>query len=96
MIVELLPRQVDMFVARQTVECSGFDGMNDLLRRSLCGNEIEPPPGGKLCGIQTQDVFSNGITAPKAIEQPPVEFVLLQCFLQRFNVCFDHLKNYMG
>src|SRR5436305_10669365 len=88
--MQLLPGQVHVFVARQGIERSCFDRMNDFLRRSFCRNEIEPPPCRELRVIQSQNILGDGIASSEAIKQPSVEFVRLQRFLQRFDVCFHH------
>ena len=94
--MELLPRQLDVFIARQTVERTSLDRVNNFLGSTHCGYEIEPPSCGELRVVQSQDVFGNGIAAAKAVEEPSVQLVLLQCPLEQFDMCFIHAQNYMG
>ena len=47
MLLQLLPRQVDVFLARQAVECVRLDRVNDTLRFTCRGNEVEPSAGGE-------------------------------------------------
>lgn len=79
--MQLLPRQIDAFVARQTVERTGLYGMDNLPGCAPCWNKVKPAARRELCMIQSQDVFCDRIASPEAVEQPPVEFVLLQCLL---------------
>src|SRR5438132_1118412 len=86
--MQLLPGQVHMFVPWQAVQRPCLNGMDDLLGRPFCRNEIKPPAGCELRMIQPQDVFRDRIASPEAVEQPSVELVLLQRLLQRFDICF--------
>src|SRR5262249_11645311 len=88
--MELLPWQVDLLVGWQTVQGTRLDRVNDFPGGALRRHEIKPPPGSEFRVIQSQDIFSNRITAAKAVEEPSINLVLLQCSLNRFNVCFVH------
>ena len=76
--MELLPRQIDVFIARQTVERTSLDRVNNFLGSTHCGYEIEPPSCGELRVVQSQDVFGNGIAAAKAVEEPSVQLLTLK------------------
>ena len=79
-----------MLVARQTIERPGFDRVDDLLRGSPGRHKIKPAPRRELRVIESQNVFRNRIAAAETVEEPAVEFVLLQGLLKRFDVCFIH------
>ncbi len=86
--MELLPRQIHPFVTRQSVERARLYRMNNLLRRAGCRNKIKPAARRELSMIQSQNVFGDRIASSEAVEQPPVELVLLQRFLQGRDIRF--------
>src|SRR5947208_751283 len=57
MLMQLLPRQIDAFVARQTVERTGLYGMDNLPGCAPCWDKVKPAARRELCMIQSQDVF---------------------------------------
>src|SRR5438445_14297 len=66
MLMQLLPRQIDAFVARQTVERTGLYGMDYLPGCAPCWNKVKPAARRELCMIQSQDVFCDWIVSTGA------------------------------
>src|SRR5262245_59681883 len=94
--MQLLPWQVHLLIARQAVQRPRFDGMHNLLW-SACGrNEIEPASRRKFGVIEPQNIFRDRVAASKTVEEPTVEFVLLQGFLYRFDVGVIHDEKLYG
>ena len=87
-LMQLLPGQIDPFVTRQTIQRTRLYRMNNLLGCTRCWNKVKPTPCRKLSMIQSQNIFCDRIASSEAIEQPPVELVLLQGFLQGRDMCF--------
>src|SRR5581483_7390125 len=73
--MQLLPWQIDVLIPRKGIQRCRFDRMNDLLWRTGCRNEIEPPARGELCGVQSQNVLGDRIAPTEAVKQPAVELV---------------------
>src|SRR5262245_52311934 len=88
--MDLLPRQVNSFGTGKAVQCMRFNGVENTLRLALGGHKVKPPAGGKRGGIQFQNIFRNRIASAETIEQPAIQFFLLQRGLKRLNQLFIH------
>src|SRR5262245_61020996 len=90
--MELLPRQVYVLVTGQTVQSAGLDRVNNFYRGAFCRYKIKPTTRREFRVIQPKNVFGNRIAAAKAVKEPSIDLVLLQCPLNGFNVCFVHAE----
>ena len=89
--MELLPGQVDSFIAGKRIEHASFDGMDDFLRRACRRHKIEPAAGRQTCVIELENVPGNRVAAAKAVEKPSVQPFLLQGIL---NGCDERLMHF--
>src|SRR5438874_12997253 len=75
---KFLPPGIYALRARQTVEMSGLDSVDQLDRLSACGDQVEPSPRNHQAIRQSKDAIGDGIAVMMIVKQPAVDIALAQ------------------
>src|SRR5580658_402626 len=67
-----------MFLARQRIEVSGFDLVDEFYRFAFGGNQVKPAPGHHQARGQAEHAVGNGIAMMVVVEQPRVNIAFAQ------------------
>src|SRR5437867_9277658 len=78
LLKQLLPPRIEVLRARQTVEMSGLDSVDQLDRLSACGDQVEPSPRNHQAIRQSKDAIGDGIAVMMIVKQPAVDIALAQ------------------